>query len=70
MSRCQSVAVEVNSSALTGLFGADGSSSVREEAAMEVVLWGRHVWSNAAGWRWLGWGAGGAGASGEDPSDH
>lgn len=62
MSRCQSVAVEVNSSALTGLFGADGSASVREEAAMEVVLWGPHVWSDAAGWRWLGWdGVGGRG---------
>lgn len=49
MSRCQSVAIEVNSSALTGLFGADGPASVREEAEMEVVLWGRLVWSDAAG---------------------
>lgn len=49
MSRCQSVAIEVNSSALTGLFGADGPASVREEAEIEVVLWGRLVWSDAAG---------------------
>lgn len=30
MSRYESVAIEVNSSALTGLFGADGPESVRE----------------------------------------
>lgn len=62
MSRCESVAIEVNSSALTGLFGADGPESVRERRGGD----GGSVVGAVRERGGVGWGSG----SGEDPSDH